>query len=252
VHGFQNSSGKWQTVSPSYSAELVYGWHVSGQEQPAGALTYDDTQIPNRLYYRGKEDGLYYFLVNTLIDYYYFPCPANSTVLSILKIQGNIAIHYDAAKRESRIYFVGRWSDGSLWVYYLVDDGSSWCGFDPLSWSGGSPTFAAIPNGYPITEQQQSIPAGEIAVSPNGNTVAIFSGTSVCFYYDLDGTNYALNIAEISSSTFYLQCLHFLNDNDLFFISSIDYDVHHLMVGEAFCENPSIRGIEFENIFYYP
>jgi len=52
VHGFQKSSGVWQTTSPTYAADGIYGQKIVSQTKAAGALTYVNQAPYDRIYYR--------------------------------------------------------------------------------------------------------------------------------------------------------------------------------------------------------
>lgn len=248
VQGFQNSStdyspaGPWQTVSPTYSAEGVYGQSLSTQIQAAGALTYDSGT--NRIYYRGVDGLLYYYTANTLIDYYYAACPGNH-YLAVLQIAGNLAVSDVAG--QSRIYFVGSGTGGDLSVYMLLDAGGSW-GFLSLA------NNAYSVYGQPLSGiDAQSPPIfGQIAVSPDGNTIAYFGSAQTICYYSFDGVNYYFNNMQYTNwgDTVGDNSLQFIDNDDLYYIASSDYSttndfvVHHYAFQEAYCENPSIAEIE--------
>ena len=89
---------------------------------------------------------------------------------------------------------------------------------------------------------------GQIAVSPDGNTIAYFTGLShdelICYYSYIDGVNYAFNNMPVPD-TWEVEgtgTLQFISPDDLFYISIMPYfnGVHHYKFEEAYCENPSI------------
>ena len=257
VQGFQYSLGSWHTVSPSYGAasvpELgVYAVPISHQVQPAGALTYDALTGPPRLYYRGTDGYLYYFHVWDLVTYeYIYNFELNNVLYTQdLKIVGNLAIH------NNRIYFVGLWTPdpSQLWVYCIIE-------YAEHSFGTVSPTWSAVGNGFPISNQLQPDRSGNIAVSPDGNTIAYF-GLSinhvpghpflpptvyVCYYYSTDGENYLFNIvpSAVGLTAAFGDALQFTSNTDLYCGSnSTGQIVHHFKWQEDYCNNPIIYPYE--------
>jgi hypothetical protein len=156
------------------------------------------------------------------------------------------------------IYFVGQIIDpgsvyfNSLWIYGILDDGSG----------GESPTFsAAMYNAQPLSEQTQSSPPGNIAVSPDGSTIAYFALyrglASICYYHNIDGVNYSFNHVTYVIPSHYpaveesmphfdpklFNSLQFIYNAtsglyDLYFVApGFDWNVYRLVFEEAFCEN---------------
>jgi hypothetical protein len=250
IHGFQKSSGSWQTVSPSYSAQDNFRQSVhDAQEEAAGALTYDSNLSQHRLYYRGGNGYLYYFEVINIIVYRYINCPGNALLtLQDLTIVGDLAIHGNI------IYFVGAWrlDPRQLWIYTLTD---SRVGRSP--WGSISPTWTAVGRGQPISTQLTSDRWGHIAVSPDGKTIAYFhfavDGYTpklyICYYRDLGSNNYEFKrIAQsvVSGNEPDYGKLYFTTNNDLYFASlASGKKVHHFKFQEDYCANPSIDAIEF-------
>jgi len=232
VHGFQKSPGEnWQTVSPSYAAAetLVAGQLISEQVQVAGALTYDAYSSPGRIFYRGIDGLLYYFVVHDLITYTYVPCPRNTYLSSHgMKILGNLAIY------QNMIYYVCLYIDGSNFIDCIIDDGSA-------TWDGVSPSFSAAEFfGQSLGSQAQSDSNGYIAVSPDGNTIA-YLGTAgtpvesyVYYFQNIAGEyqykNMGLENQNLGNS------LQFMSSTDFYFIAinSAGY-IAHFKFQQAFC-----------------
>ena len=148
-----------------------------------------------------------------------------------IRIVGNLAIS------GNRIYFVANYiPNSSKWIYCLVDDGSSW--------NTVSPSYSADYDGSaPIGSQTQSLPDGNIAVSPDGNTIAYFGNvigpaTGFVFYYtNIDNINYTYHSMLVSGLSTGNNSLQFTSNTDLYSISLYDANVHHYKFQEAFCEN---------------
>lgn len=241
VHGFQKSSGSWQTVSPSYSAVVNFGQNIVSQYVPAGALTYDLQK--SRLYFRTSAGYLAYYEVYNVTDYYYVACPGNfSLVDQRLRMVGNLAIH------GNRIYYVAIYNNDpslidSYRIHCLIENSDG-------SWTTNSPTYAAAAHGYPLSSQDRSDKSGQIAVSADGNTIIYFSD-----FYPLVNCYHKLNDWDYSYETFVKQIstrqewidqkrnsLHFKNSSEFFFIFGVGHDsqIGNFKFHESYCTNPAI------------
>ena len=237
VHGFQKSSGIWQTTSPTYSAEGAFGQSILGQTKAAGALTYRQHTGFDRIYYRDIFGLISYYEVHDLITFYYVPCPGNLNLHAAgLVIVGNLAFY------GNRIYFVAQ-NSGAYWVYCLIDTGtSSWTLLDVSA-------NAAAYSGSSIGIQLQSSSGGKIAVSPDGNTVIYLPGNAYpwpCCYHNIDGYNYQYQQFEpqVSASGNWVQqgnSLQFTSDTDFFVVSLMFQNVIHFTFQEDYCSNPTIQ-----------
>ncbi len=254
VQGFQKSStpGTWLTISPTIQAAASLP--IDLQYTPAGGLTYDLNSTPNRLYYRATSGYLAYFEVIDTITYNYNDCAYANGALTAqqLRITGNLAIYNNGI--ETRIYYIGQYiggtvPEGQYWIHCLINNGSSW--------STVSPSYSALYSGQPmygapVGTVQQSRPSmlGQIAVSPDGLTVAYISDyLFVCFYYSSDGINYFFYSIPFSNLN------DVMGDNslqfrgfDLFYASYWDnHTVHHYKYQEDYCINPSIQELNNYN-----
>ncbi len=236
VHGFQKSSGTWNTVSPTYSA-IAHGAAVSAQKTPAGALTYDPNHTIPRLFYRGNDGLLYYFDIASLVDYYYNAANVNAQLIAQdLQIVGNLALYYN------RIYYVGRYKDGSMHIHCMIDTGAGWVTM--------SPSYSAdYYNHQPIASQIQSDASGQIAVSPDGKNIAYFGIAQVCYYYNIDDVTYVYStLPYVKPSPSMLSSLQFIDNENIFFISPYYGNISQFRFQEDYCNNSII---DFYETFGY-
>lgn len=245
VHGFiARSPGIWETVSPSYAADAigirdgVIGQRVFSHIQPSGALTYD--VATDRIYYRGIDGHLYYFMVHSLTYYsYHNPIWANNKLaIQKLKIVGELAIY------KNRIYYVGRYlPNGDDWIHCLYED--------PVGsgiWDTVSPSYSGD-----LSTQIKSNKDGKIAVSPDGRTIAYFGKNwpYICYYHNIDNVRYTFHTVykqvdatsnwPINEVTVPSGCsLKFIGNDIMFYISLLDKKVHYLKFQECYCINPAL------------
>ncbi len=235
IFGFQNASspGIWLTVSPSYSADGsgVVDERIANQAEAAGALTYGGAY--RRLYYRTTGGYLAYFDIINLVVYRYGNSDVNYQLQAqAVKIVGNLAVH------DNRLYYVGLYA-GSYNIYCIIDNGGSSATVSP-SWS------ADIYNGQPINAQIQSDPTGQIAVSPDGNTIAYFGKLPdlyLCYYTNIDGVDFSFNRNENAIITVGDNSLQFISNTDMYYICR-DGTVRYFKYQEAYCNNPTITAYE--------
>ena len=218
-----------------------YREHIAGQYQAGGGLTYDAVASPARLYYRGANGYLVYFIVNSIWDYYYVACPGNFQLYDqSLKIVGDLAIYHYGDK--SIIYYVAR--------YLPLDDDLIHCMVQEPdgSWNTNSPSYEAAASGSPVGSQIRSDPAGNIAVSPDGNTIAYFgkAPSPFIFYFSyIDGLNYSYHSIVLSGLAIGDNSLQFTDANYMYYISSwYDGRVHRLTIQENYCANSIISKYE--------
>lgn len=234
VHGFIKGTRGWSTVSPSYSAEFTFHQSVGTQAEAKDALTYDNNT--NRIYYTGgygRATGhLFYYSVHNLVDYSYVdPKDANSILdLSSLNLQilGSLAI------AGNRIYFTGLKPDGSTWIYCLIDGGSRW--------DIQSPSYSAVSHGAPLTNQVESYFLGQVAVSPDGRTIAYVGANQLIFYFKMiDSWNYSFHSCRRTISGrgpgSGVQSLQFSDNSCFFYISRYDSSVYRYLFEEDYCSN---------------
>ncbi len=240
MHGFQKSSGAWQAVSPTYSAEIVFHQHVAGQFEVAGGLAYDYSVIPNRIYYRGKNGYLAYYEVVNLIDYKYVPCPGNLKLSAQgLKIVGKLAL------AGNRIYYVALYGNDtssidSYRIHCLIDMGG---GF----WDTVSPSYSAQEYyGRKIKNQPRSDANGEIAVSSDGMLIAYFGripGSYVFVFRNIDNERYKFEGTSPAGFKSGNNSLQF-RGHDIFYANQVvEQFIHKLKFEENYCQNPALHAL---------
>lgn len=237
VHGFQKLSGTWQTVSPTYAA-VYAGQSLDAQSKASGSLTYITRADHDRIYYRNIYGLISYYEVldTSLVNYYYMECPGNWNLHDVvLRIVGNLVFN------SNRIYFVAKNNDGAYWIYCLIDNGTAW---DLLNVSSNAATYA----GPSLDSQLQSALAGNIAVSPDGNTIVYFPNAFPwpCCYHNIDGTNYKYEefYNQVSQSQNWTEngnSLQFIGNNEFFLVSSYYNNIVHFLYEECYCNNNVLR-----------
>ncbi len=233
IHGFQYHAGEWYTVSPSYSAVSVNPIHITRQQQASGSLAFDDGHSQKRIFYKGVDGLLYYFIMRDIWTYEYFECSRNYQLRALkYKIQGNLCVHYYAATNTTFVYFI--YTDGHNLVAGCVKQmiGSEWILISQF-WDGIDSYFSHIP----------SDPAGIVAVSPDGNTIAYFGSrlsSKIIYFKYIDGVRFSYHLMESTIFNRGLNSLHFFNNNRLFYVSSSDGNVHNFSFGEMYCNNSTI------------
>jgi len=230
VHGFQNSTGTWQTVSPTYAAGTY--WPVSEQFQAAGGLTYFYGTDFDEIFYRSATGLLAYFTVNPdLWEYRYYDFEGNDLLSGNgIQVVGNLAI--DSTGSGTLIYFAGhRSSDGGARIFVLgYNAGAMGWGIESLSNNANVPESA----------QQFARIDGLIAISPSADILA-YTGTDNNIY-----------LFSLGSWPFIYQGAISANDpenitNSLQFKTEIDiYGVwgpylQHYKYQEAYCLNPAVQ-----------
>jgi hypothetical protein len=217
----------------------------------ADALTYDKNVTPNRLYFRGIDGGLYYYRANSIINYDFSLCQQANLrlVTQSLRIAGNLGIFSNGV--DTKIYFVGTsLINGTHYIHCLTNFSNS------LSWDTVSPSFsAAIYNGQPLGSQLQSNFLGEIAVSPDGNTIAFFAETfmvggmptkRVAFFHNINGWNFSYNLIRQTYGSHFFpsgdnNSLQFKSNNEMFFISPSNHqNVNKIVFKPNDCANVAV------------
>jgi hypothetical protein len=229
VHGFQRSTGIWQTVSPTYAAGSA-----SSQLQPgAGAALAYDTGT-NRIYYRTTLGLLAYFTVHPDLWEYTYGLPDNYNLLQRwgIAIQGNLAINYTGTVMN--IFFVGlRYGDGGPRVFVIT-------GSDATGWN-----VISLSNNADVTQasQQPGRADGLLALNNDGtvlayvgadNSVYIFTFLAYAGFGDI---NYVVPPGSGGGAT--VTGLQFMSERDVFVISH-DTFIHYLWrleYQEAYCFN---------------
>lgn len=238
VHGFQYSGSAWHTVSPSYAAGSV-----TSQAKASGALTYDKKVFPNRIYYRNELGLLSYYEVHDLVTYSYNDCyvPNGKLLTQKLRIVGNLSIYNDGST--SRIYYVGRYIDGSQYIHCLIDLGGN-------HWNTVSPSYSAdYFSGTPIGSQLQSI-GGDVAVSPDGQTIVYFGlafhhfslFAVVRYFENIDNVNYSYHAVSPEDNVL-PNSLQFTDSNNFYFISV--KKVYHFKKAENYCNHPLLNASNY-------
>ncbi len=249
VHGFQLDD-VWQTVSPSFSSQNLTSISTTYQQQAQRGLTYDYHPTNSRLFYVGTNGLIYYFLVETKINYLHFEYAGNYALYdNHLVVQGNIAIH------ENRIYFIGkRTNNGILEVFCTFDDIG-------LNFSVYSVSFAAHWFfGAPIYDQISPDDTGLISISPDGNTI-VYTGikrdSSFSFWGGSTSSDhyYLCYFSKVAVFSFAyknmnsnwpgkLNSLQFNGNNEVFFIDSTQNTVQEFRFEEDYCQNSIIAAYE--------
>jgi len=240
VHGFQKSSGTWQTVSPTYSAEIVFHQPVAGQFQAAGPLVYDSSTPVHRIYFPTTNGYLAYYEVVNLIDYRYMEAGNHHLTSQRIRIVGKPAVF------RNRIYFAAIYnsdlsSRDSFRIHCLIDRGLG-------AWDTVSPSYSAqLHYGKSIDEQAKAYAANiEVAVSEDGNWIGYFGvgrgrGSYVFLFRNVDGVKYEYNSLDVRPGMEGDNSLQF-RDGDFFYLSSRNLKVvHHLIFEENYCKNPAVR-----------
>ncbi len=240
VYGFVYYSGAWVWASPTIISTSLHHLPVSPEVHAVSGLTYD--AATHRLYFVNNNGLLFYYVINSLFDYTYFACPGNAALMSQqLQIVGKLVLH------GNRIYFIGHFTgyavaEGQNWVHCLIDG--------PSDWGTVSPSYAALYGGQPMygsaanTQIPPAYPSGEVAISPDGRTIAFLNiHNFVSFYYSSDGYNYSFHytpftdINDIQGSN----SLQF-HGFDLFYLSFFDsINIHCYKYQEDYCSNPVIQ-----------
>lgn len=242
VHGFIKTATGWLTTSPTYANQTPSG----SQQQAGGALTFNGT---DRLYFVGADGFLYY---HTIIDDWTYVYTA---VPQTLLIQQNLRIlPFKLAVNGSKVYYVGKEiaNANAYHIHALIDNNNG-------TWATVSPSYSAdFYNGQSISSQIQPNYQGEIAVSPDGKSIAYIGKDSKVYYYkDINaGWNFSYNATAGTPvlTAAAVNSLQYTSNTQLFFtsrppvyttsISSGDRKIHYYEFQQYFCENPAIRAVE--------
>ena len=262
------NSGAWVSTVQGFKINWNWGWgwdlSTCVENDPAyldsfhhGTVcdincvaSYGLTYEPNtkRLYYVNFVELLAYYQTDALFSDFTFVNPPGNILLHDLvvighfRIQGNLTIHYDSGI--TRVYFVGNSIYGdSLYIFGLMTNG--------IGWAILAPSYYAESAGYPISSQVSSDASGDIAVSPDGNTIAYWGRKEFeipyIIYIQFDGVRYnyyefkAAFAAEPGNT---LNSLQFTNSGDLYYINERERSVTRLTYQEVFCNNDFVYAYE--------
>ncbi len=151
---------------------------------------------------------------------------------------GNIAV----SNSGNRLYFVCQNSiTKENWIYFFDDNGGRW---DFIS-----PSYFAELTGSPLrTVQVPSDISGDIAVSPDGSTIAYWGRKLLggwyfpfVYYFHTDGVNFFWHPFDENPITLSnINSLHFTGNGELFYV--VDHlDINRIVYQEDYCNNRNVK-----------
>jgi hypothetical protein len=234
VHGFIYYNNSWVTVSPSWSAN-DNGSSINTQVEADGSLALNSDK--SRLYYRGTDGFLYYYLINNNWSYNYFSIPSYQMASQNIKATGKIIL-----PQTNRIYYEATELNSNTkrihgFIYYNN------------SWQTVSPSWSANDHGFGIYSQNEV--KGNLCASPDGTSLSYIGiDQQIHNFSILDDWDYVYkNLPVVSSPNLPFSSLQYNSSNELFYISSnLSYnsneEVHSYKLQQQFCLNTTIANVE--------
>jgi hypothetical protein len=239
MHAFIKQGGNWLTASPTYSAQSTYGQSLSSQARPRGTfcgLTYDF--INDFIYYIGEDGYIHLFKAMNDWDYLYKGDAAKPQMIAqnLTVMSKNLAVSGD------KIYYLAQESNGNRTVHAVINLGNG------VSWSTVSPSYGCS---LPLTSQLKAKSMGEIAVSPNGNTI-VYCGEldQLSYFQDLGSSSYSYH-GFYGGGRYQYNSLQMPNNSEIYYggnysnSTGASNQVHMFKKELTTCDNAWVQAIEF-------
>jgi len=209
VYCYVYNNNQWVPSSPSWIANATVD--VSNQAPAAGGLVVNPSH--SRLYYQGTDNYIHGFVIDGYWNYKYFDLPKTQQGYEL--VLGSLVCAND-----THLYYIGQNSR----VYGMLLNGSYGDDSAPTyggNWGKISPSYSAqlTPNGL----HEQTLAAGSLAASPDGNTLAYIGtdnnlhGFRVLDDYNSEYFNYPGPTDSFVWPTDYVR---FKSNTELFYTSS--------------------------------